>query len=63
MRAEAERQALEERSKSAAMYADHPVLVRLQELETLALLSRNANARIYLNFPGPLVPETADSAQ
>ena len=63
MRAEAERQTLEERSKSAAMYADHPVLVRLQELETLALLSRNANARIYLNFPGPLVPETADSAQ
>jgi len=63
MRAEAERQALEERSKSAAMYGDYPVLVRLHELETLALLSRNANARIYLNFPGPLVPETAGSAE
>lgn len=52
MKAEAERWALEERSKSVAIYRDNPVLVRLQELETLVQMGRNANARIYLNFPG-----------
>lgn len=31
-------------------YANHPALMRLRELETLAELARNANARIYIGF-------------
>ncbi|MCI0376208.1 MAG: hypothetical protein L0215_01245 [Gemmataceae bacterium] len=46
----AETQALEERSKMAAAYVNHPALLRLEELTTLRDLARNANARLYLNF-------------
>jgi hypothetical protein len=44
-------QAVEERSKTAAAYAAHPALLRLEELAALRDLARNANARIYLDFP------------
>jgi regulator of protease activity HflC (stomatin/prohibitin superfamily) len=47
----AELQAAEERSKIAAAYAAHPALLRLEELATLREMARNANARIYLDFP------------
>jgi hypothetical protein len=30
----------------------HPALLRLSELETLREPSRNANARLYINFEG-----------
>ncbi|MCS6871312.1 MAG: slipin family protein [Anaerolineae bacterium] len=49
---EAEIRALRERAEAAAIYAQHPALLRLNELETLRELSRNANARLYINFNG-----------
>jgi len=50
IRAEAAVEALRVRSENAAAYAQHPALLRLQELESLAVLSRNAQARIYIGF-------------
>ena len=50
IRAEAEVEALRVRSENAGAYAQHPALLRLQELESLAVLSRNAQARIYIGF-------------
>jgi regulator of protease activity HflC (stomatin/prohibitin superfamily) len=49
---EAEIRALRERAQAAAIYAQHPALLRLSELETLRELSRSANARLYINFEG-----------
>lgn len=46
----AETQALEERAKSAGVYAKHPELLRLEELTTLRELGRNGNARMYLDL-------------
>jgi len=46
----AEMEALEERSKKAAVYGAHPALLRLEELATLRELARNGNARLYLDF-------------
>lgn len=51
LRVAAEAQAAEERGKTAAAYAAHPALLRLEELAALRELARNANARIYLDFP------------
>jgi hypothetical protein len=45
-----ELQAIEE-TKTAAAYTAHPALLRLEELAALRELGRNANARIYLDFP------------
>ncbi|HEX4606886.1 MAG TPA: SPFH domain-containing protein [Urbifossiella sp.] len=53
LRVQAERQAVEERSKAAAAFTTHPALLRLEELTALKELGRNANARIYLDFPEP----------
>jgi regulator of protease activity HflC (stomatin/prohibitin superfamily) len=50
LRVQAERQAVEERSKAASAYAEHPSLMRLEELTALRDLARNGNARIYLDF-------------
>jgi regulator of protease activity HflC (stomatin/prohibitin superfamily) len=50
IRAAAEVDALQLRSENATSYARHPALLRLQELESLATLSRNAQARIYIGF-------------
>ncbi|MDT5027607.1 MAG: hypothetical protein QOE61_4033 [Micromonosporaceae bacterium] len=50
IRAAASVEALRLRSDNAAAYAQHPALLRLQELESLAVLSRNAQARIYIGF-------------
>jgi regulator of protease activity HflC (stomatin/prohibitin superfamily) len=50
IRASAEVDALRVRSENADAYAQHPALLRLQELESLAVLSRNAQARIYIGF-------------
>jgi regulator of protease activity HflC (stomatin/prohibitin superfamily) len=47
---QAEIRALEERQKLASAYSAHPALLRLEELKTLRDLSRNANARLYLDF-------------
>jgi regulator of protease activity HflC (stomatin/prohibitin superfamily) len=50
IRAAASVEALRLRSDNAAAYTQHPALLRLQELESLAVLSRNAQARIYIGF-------------
>ena len=44
--------ALTERADAAALYEQHPALLRLLELETLRDLGHTANARIYVNFDG-----------
>lgn len=43
--------ALERRRSNAAAYAEHPALLRLEELATLRKLATNANARLYLSLP------------
>jgi regulator of protease activity HflC (stomatin/prohibitin superfamily) len=53
LRVTAEAQAAEERAKTAAAYAAHPALLRLEELAALREMARNANARIYLDFAEP----------
>ena len=50
IRAAASVAALQLRSENAGAYSQHPALLRLQELESLAVLSRNAQARIYIGF-------------
>jgi regulator of protease activity HflC (stomatin/prohibitin superfamily) len=50
IRTQAAVEALAVRAQNAAAYAQHPALLRLQELESLATLSRNAQARIYIGF-------------
>jgi regulator of protease activity HflC (stomatin/prohibitin superfamily) len=50
IRTQAAVEALAVRAQNAAAYAEHPALLRLQELESLATLSRNAQARIYIGF-------------
>jgi regulator of protease activity HflC (stomatin/prohibitin superfamily) len=45
-------QGLEQRNKVAALYSDHPALLRLEELAALRELARNANARLYLDVNG-----------
>lgn len=50
LRAAAEVESLRRRAEAATAYADHPALLRLRELETLAELARNASARLYIGF-------------
>lgn len=50
VRAEAETEAMRGRTEIAADLAEHPALLRLRELETLAELAANAAARIYIGF-------------
>ncbi|MCW2912553.1 MAG: band 7 protein [Actinomycetia bacterium] len=50
IRAEAEADALRMHADAAAAYSEHPVLLRVRELETLARLATNASARIYVGF-------------
>jgi regulator of protease activity HflC (stomatin/prohibitin superfamily) len=57
----AETLALERRRSNAAAYAEHPALLRLEELATLRQLGTNANARLYLSLPnGSGRPEDKD---
>lgn len=50
IKTEADILALKQREAAAAAYSTHPALLRLQELETLRELGRQANARIYIGF-------------
>lgn len=59
---EAEINALRERESSATAYEAHPSLLRLQELETLRELARNANAKIYIGFDKHLAPGAGDKS-
>jgi regulator of protease activity HflC (stomatin/prohibitin superfamily) len=53
IKTEAEIGALQTRERVAQAYANHPALLRLQELETLRELGRSANAHIYINMDRP----------
>ncbi len=46
----AERAAVKSGEEAAVVYAKHPALLRLKELETLQMLAKNANARINIGF-------------
>jgi hypothetical protein len=46
----AEVDAMREKEQTASIYARHPALLRLTELETLRALATSANARIYIGF-------------
>lgn len=50
IRVDAEITAIRERAKAAEVYGQHPVLLRLTELETLQHIAQSANARLYINF-------------
>jgi regulator of protease activity HflC (stomatin/prohibitin superfamily) len=50
IRADAEVDALRRLAAAAEAYAEHPALLRLRELETLAALGSNASARLYIGF-------------
>ena len=50
LKTEADVNALRERAQAAEAYTQHSALLRLEELETLRGLARNANARIYIGF-------------
>jgi regulator of protease activity HflC (stomatin/prohibitin superfamily) len=50
IKTDAEIVALQTREQVAQAYANHPALLRLQELETLRDLGRSANAHIYINM-------------
>jgi len=50
IRNEAEIRALREQAQAAEAYTRHPALLRLRELEALAAMSKNANARIVIGF-------------
>lgn len=50
LQAEAEANVYAERVKAADVLEQHPVLLRMAELESLRELAKNANARLYLGF-------------
>ena len=50
LKTEADINALRERAQAAGAYTQHPALLRLEELDALRGLARNANARIYIGF-------------
>jgi regulator of protease activity HflC (stomatin/prohibitin superfamily) len=63
LRTQSEIDALRERAKVAAVFSEHPALLRLEELETLRALGANANARIYVGFEKHVVPEDPASGE
>ena len=50
LRGETELRLLQQREESGAIFTRHPALLRLEELEALREIARNANARIYIGF-------------
>ncbi len=50
IRTEAEVDALHRLAQAAAVYAEHPALLRLRELDTMTALGGNAEARLYIGF-------------
>lgn len=60
IRTEAEVAALRQREAAASVYAAHPALLRLEELESLRELSKLATARIYIGFEKHALRPEAD---
>lgn len=63
LQTEADIKQLQERERSAAAYAKHPALLRQLELEALAALAKNANARIYIGFDKHLTLDAAGKGE
>jgi hypothetical protein len=59
---EAEIDALRRREATAAAYANHPALLRLEELRALRDLSQLANARIYIGFDKHVAKSVGDES-
>ena len=59
MQAETETHIYEERQKSGEILNAHPALLRLEELQALRDLAKNANARIYIGFDKQWSPTTS----
>ena len=57
----AETAALEKRRTNAVAYAEHPALLRLEELAALKQLAANANARLYLSLTNEAVKGARES--
>ncbi len=62
IRAAAAAQGLRQSEEAAALYEAHPSLLRVRELEAMAELARNANARIYVGFPKHAAAGRPDAA-
>ncbi len=62
LRAETEVRILEERQKAGTIFGEHPSLLRLEELQTLREVARNANARIYIGFDKHMTDGDGESA-
>jgi regulator of protease activity HflC (stomatin/prohibitin superfamily) len=60
IRTDTEVDSLRRRAEAAAAYAEHPALLRLRELETLAALGANAAARLYVGFDKHAAPEATE---
>jgi regulator of protease activity HflC (stomatin/prohibitin superfamily) len=56
LRTAAEVDALRQQADTAEVYARHPALLRLRELEAMAALGRNSDARIYIGFDKHTAP-------
>ena len=50
LQAAADAETLRLNAEAAGAYSDHPVLLRVRELETLSRLATNAEARLYIGF-------------
>jgi regulator of protease activity HflC (stomatin/prohibitin superfamily) len=50
IKTETEVQGMRDLAAASQSFQDHPVLLRLRELESIAALAKNANARIYIGF-------------
>ncbi len=61
IRTEAEVENLAQRAASAAAYADHPALLRMEELRAIRELAQVASARIYIGFDKHFAPEKEDN--
>ena len=57
IRTAAEVESVRQREAVGQVYAEHPALLRLNELEALRELARVANARIYIGFDKHVRPE------
>jgi regulator of protease activity HflC (stomatin/prohibitin superfamily) len=63
IRAAAERDALNERLQMADTLAAQPALLRLQELDALAALGKNANARLYVGVRNGIDSNDAEASR
>jgi regulator of protease activity HflC (stomatin/prohibitin superfamily) len=61
IRAAAERDILRDQIDMAETYGTHPSLLRLRELETLAELGKNGNARLYIGVDHALRSDGSDT--